>query len=147
MSLTASETSLPMSGSIRFITCGAASTRAVRTLGDQGLGRLQADGAAADDHRPLRAGVDRLAQLDAVLEHRQPVHPGQVDAVDRRPQRFGPGVPAGPTGSSTTRSPSRSRTRTLAGVEVDVVDLVPGVDLDVLLRVLLGVRRPGRASP
>jgi hypothetical protein len=58
---------------------------------DQRLRRLQADVAAADHHRAPGAGVDRPAQVDAVLQDRQAVDPGEVDPGDRRAQRLGAG--------------------------------------------------------
>jgi hypothetical protein len=106
---------------------------------DQGLGRLQADVAAADDHRPPRAGVDRPAQLDAVLEHRQPEHARQVDAVDRRSQRLG----AGGHHQHVPRLLDHPVAVQVAdpdppGLQVDGVDLVAGPDLDALGGELLG---------
>src|SRR4029453_16468620 len=107
--------------------------------GDQGFGRLQADVTAADDHRPLRAGVDRPAELDAVLEHGQAVHPGRVDAGDGRSQRLGPGghhqhVPCLLDHAAAVEVADPDP----PGLKVDGVDLVAGADLDVLFGELLG---------
>jgi hypothetical protein len=113
------------------MTSGPASTSAVGTP-------RPTSASAADDHRPPGAGVDRRAQVEAVLQDRQAVDARQVDAGDRRPQRLGAGgdhqhVPrlvAGPPGVEVAHPhPPRP--------QVDRLDLVPDAGVDALLGELL----------
>ena len=57
----------------------------------EGLGHLQADVATADDDRRPGSGGEGLVEGEGVAHGVQHMHPGQVQAVDRRADRDRPG--------------------------------------------------------
>jgi hypothetical protein len=59
----------------------------VQAAGGEGLGNLQADVATTNDDRRAGASGEGLVEGEGVAHDVQHVHPGQVQPVDRRPDR------------------------------------------------------------